>query len=211
MKTLHIDIETYSPESIIDVGLYKYAANPDFQILLVAYAIDDEPTQIIDLAQGEKLPSWFQAALMDPGIRKAAHNAAFERVCFTMWFRQHSHNWAGSWLDPAQWHCTMVQCSRCGLPLSLAQAGAALGLAEQKMTEGKTLIKLFCTPREKKTGIFGEDDGRNHPEDFPYEWEIFKDYCIRVMASSPLSVRVNWRAASPLAAICLSIRCSLAI
>ena len=179
MKDLHIDIETYSPEPIADCGLYKYAASPKFQILLVAYAVDDEPTQIIDLAQGEQLPWWFIKALSDPFYRKCAHNATFERVCFSMYLRSKGHLQSWEFLDPIQWHCTMVQCSRCGLPLSLAQAGAALGLAEQKMTEGKTLIKLFCTPREIKTGIFGEDDGRNHPEDFPYEWEIFKDYCIR--------------------------------
>ena len=181
MKTLHIDIETYSPEPIADTGLYKYAAHPDFEILLVAYAKDDEPTQIVDLAQGEELPEWFIQALFAPGITKAAHNAAFERVCFTMWLRRKGILKRYDWLDPVQWHCTMVQCSRCGLPLSLAQAGAALGLEQQKMTEGKALIKLFCTPKAKKTatGLFGEDDGRNYPEDFPDKWETFKAYCIR--------------------------------
>lgn len=181
MKTLHIDIETYSPEPIADTGLYKYAASPEFEILLVAYARDDEPTQIVDLAQGEELPDWFIPALQDPEYRKAAHNASFERVCFSNYLRRKGILAPGQWLDPYQWHCTMVQCSRCGLPLSLAQAGAALGLAEQKMTEGKALIKLFCTPKSEKApaGIFGEDDGRNHPEDFPDKWEIFKDYCVR--------------------------------
>lgn len=181
MKDLHIDIETYSPEPIADTGLYKYAASPEFQILLVAYAVDDEPTQIIDLAQGEQLPWWFTKALSDPFYRKCAHNATFERVCFSMLLRRQGQLKPDEFLDPYQWHCTMVQCSRCGLPLSLAQAGAALGLAEQKMTEGKALIKLFCTPKETKTatGLFGEDDGRNHPEDFPDKWEIFKAYCIR--------------------------------
>ena len=83
MKDLHIDIETYSPEPIADTGLYKYAAAEDFKILLVAYAIDDEPTQIIDMAQGEELPWWFIKALSDPFYRKCAHNATFERVCFS--------------------------------------------------------------------------------------------------------------------------------
>ena len=181
MQTLHIDIETYSSVPIADAGLYKYAASDDFQILLVAYAQDDEPTQIIDLAQGEELPFWFIKALVDPGIKKAAHNAAFERVCFTHYLRRIGALHASSWLDPVQWHCTMVQCSRCGLPLSLAQAGEALGLEQQKMTEGKALIKLFCTPKatKKAAGLFGEDDGRNHPEDFPDKWETFKAYCVR--------------------------------
>lgn len=181
MRDLHIDIETFSPEPIADTGLYKYAASEDFQILLVAYAWDDEPTQIIDLAQGEQLPEWFIQALFDADIRKCAHNAAFERVCFTMHLRRSGSLPGYAWLNPVQWHCTMVQCSRCGLPLSLAQAGAALGLEQQKMTEGKALIKLFCTPKAKTSaaGLFGEDDGRNHPEDFPDKWETFKAYCIR--------------------------------
>ena len=181
MRDLHIDIETFSPEPIADTGLYKYAASEDFEILLVAYAWDDEPTQIIDLAQGETLPEWFIQALFDADIRKCAHNAALERVCFTMHLRRSGSLPGYAWLNPVQWHCTMVQCSRCGLPLSLAQAGAALGLEQQKMTEGKALIKLFCTPKAKTSaaGLFGEDDGRNHPEDFPDKWETFKAYCIR--------------------------------
>ena len=180
MKTLHIDIETYSSVPIADAGLYKYAASPDFKILLVAYAVDDEPTQIVDLAQGEELPWWFVKALTDPFYRKAAHNAAFERVCFTRFLRYHGVLKPDEWLNPKQWHCTMVQCSRCGLPLSLAQAGAALGLEQQKMTEGKDLIKLFCVPKpETKTGLFGEENPRNLPEDFPDKWETFKAYCVR--------------------------------
>ena len=181
MKTLHIDIETYSSEPIGEVGLYKYAASPDFEILLVAYARDDDPTQILDLAQGEELPFWFIKALVDPGIKKAAHNAAFERVCFSIYLRRIGALHTSQWLNPEQWHCTMVQCSRCGLPLSLAQAGAALGLEQQKMTEGKALIKLFCTPRADKrpAGLFGEDDRRNRPVDFPDKWETFKAYCVR--------------------------------
>ena len=186
MTRLHIDIETYSPESIADTGLYKYAAHPDFEILLVAYAWEDQPTQIVDLARGEQLPDDFIQALFDPGVLKCAHNATFERVCFSAWLWKHPEirpNFAGygAFLDPAQWHCTMVQCSRCGLPLSLAQAGAALGLKDQKMAEGKALIKLFCTPKAAKTatGLFGEDDGRNHPEDYPDKWKTFKAYCVR--------------------------------
>ena len=180
MKDLHIDIETYSPESIVDAGLYKYAASDDFEILLVAYAVEDEPTQIVDLASGEHLPWWFIEALSDPFYRKCAHNATFERVCFSNYLRAHGKLKDGQWLDPVQWHCTMVQCSRCGLPLSLAQAGAALGLEQQKMTEGKDLIKLFCIPKPNTTtGLFGKESPRNLPEDFPDKWTTFKAYCIR--------------------------------
>ena len=180
MKTLHIDIETYSPEPIADTGVYRYAGSEDFRILLVAYAIEDEPTQIVDLAQGEELPWWFIQALSDPYYRKAAHNATFERVCFTMHLRRLGKLRRDAWLDPLQWHCTMVQCSRCGLPLSLAQAGAALGLEQQKMTEGKDLIKLFCVPKPvTTTGLFGAESPRNLPEDFPDKWETFKAYCVR--------------------------------
>lgn len=176
---LHIDIETYSSEFIADSGLYRYAMAPDFDILLVAYAIEDGPVQIIDLASGEKLPAWFLDYLTDDGVVKVAHNAAFERVCFTIWMRRHQLLGKDEWLDAGQWFCTMVQASRCGYPMSLKEAGAALGLERQKMSEGKNLIKLFCTPKPKKTdGIFQEGD-RNLPEDFPKEWETFKDYCVR--------------------------------
>lgn len=189
MKDLHIDIETYSSESIADAGLYKYAAADDFKILLIAYAWDDEPTKIIDMnvIQGPAELKEMRAelleiirALTDGSVRKCAHNASFERVCFTMWLRRRHIISPNEWLDPAQWHCTMVQCSRCGLPLSLAQAGAALGLEQQKMTEGKDLIKLFCIPKATTTtGLFGAENPRNMPEDFPDKWETFKAYCVR--------------------------------
>ena len=179
MKRLHLDIETYSPEPIAKTGLYKYAFHPDFRILLVAYAKDDEPTQIIDLAQGETLPEWLVNALFDEKVTKVAHNATFERVCLSVHLWQTGSRQRGFLMPADSWHCTMVQASRCGLPLSLAEAGAALGLEKQKMTEGKALIKLFCTPKPRKTdGIFQEGD-RNLPEDFPEEWKTFKAYCIR--------------------------------
>ena len=179
MKRLHLDIETYSPEPIAKTGLYKYAFHPDFRILLVAYAKDDEPTQIIDLAQGETLPEWLVNALFDEKVTKVAHNATFERVCLSVHLWQTGSRQRGFLMPADSWHCTMVQASRCGLPLSLAEAGAALGLEKQKMTEGKALIKLFCTPKPRKAdGIFYESD-RNLPEDFPEEWKTFKEYCIR--------------------------------
>ena len=178
MNRLHIDIETYSPEPIADSGLYRYAMHPDFEILLVAYAIDEEPVQIIDLATGSKLPDWFVEALLSPQVRKVAHNAAFERVCLTMYLRRLGVLYKDEWLLPEQWHCTMVQASRCGLPMSLAGAGEALGLERQKMTEGKTLIKVFCTPHKAKSGLFGETE-RVLPSERPEDWQTFKDYCVR--------------------------------
>lgn len=181
MRTLHIDIETYSPEPLADAGLYRYSESPGFELLLVAYGADEDPTRILDLASGDDLPEWFVSALTDPAVRKAAHNAAFERVCLTRHLRRLGRLADGEWLDPAQWHCTMVQCSRCGLPLSLAEAGAALGLPEQKMAEGRALIKLFCTPQESKAGglFSGANPRRVLPDDAPDKWETFKAYCIR--------------------------------
>jgi len=181
VKTLHIDIETYSPEPLADCGIYRYAESPDFRILLIAYAVEDEPVQVIDVDSGEKVDWWFIKALSDPFYVKTAHNASFERVCFTNYLRRSKVLKDDEWLDPSQWVCTMVRCLRRGLPASLAEAGRVLGLTQQKMTEGKSLINLFCTPRKarKTTGLFGEDDGRNHAADFPAEWKIFKDYCIR--------------------------------
>ena len=179
MKRLHVDIETYSPEPIAEAGLYRYAIHPDFQILLVAYAMDDAPVRIIDLAQGEALPEWFVNALFDHTVTKVAHNAAFERVCFSVYLWRTGAREHGSFLPAIDWLCTAVQASRCGYPMSLAGAGAAMGFEKQKMSEGKGLIKKFCCPRPKKEGALIEDDGRNHPEDFPEDWATFKAYCIR--------------------------------
>ena len=185
MKHLHIDIETYSPEPIGDCGAYRYAMNPEFEILLVAYAKDDEPTQIIDLASGEKLPEWFVRALLDHKVTKHAHNAVFERVCFTMWLRRQTSLIADDeWLNPMDWECSSVKAGRCGLPLSLKGAGEALKLSEQKMDEGKALIQLFCTPRKVRSGsenegLFGGLPKRVQPSEFPDKWETFKAYCIR--------------------------------
>ena len=185
LKHLHIDIETYSPEPIGDCGAYRYAMNPEFEILLVAYARDEEPTQIIDLASGEKLPEWFVRALLDHKVTKHAHNAVFERVCFTMWLRRNTSLIADDeWLNPMDWECSSVKAGRCGLPLSLKGAGEALKLSEQKMDEGKALIQLFCTPRKVRSGsenegLFGGLPKRVQPSEFPDKWETFKAYCIR--------------------------------
>ena len=179
MKRLHLDLETFSPEPIAKTGLYKYALHPDFKILLLAYAVDDDPVQIVDLARGEDIPKVVWDGLLNNTVTKVAHNATFERVCLSVYMWGLGILKKGVFLSAEDWHCTMVQAARCGLPLSLAEAGAALGLERQKMTEGKALIKLFCTPKPKKAdGIF-EDCDRNLPEDFPEEWKTFKAYCIR--------------------------------
>lgn len=175
-KRLHIDIESYSSVKLDKAGLYKYAESPDFQILLVAYAVNDEPVQIVDLAMGEKLPEWFIYTLLDHSVTKVAHNAAFERVCFTHWLRREGILKETEWLNPHDWDCTMVKAARCGLPMSLKQVGEALGFERQKMSEGKDLIQVFCTPH-KTTGMFGGT--RIRPEDRPEDWATFKAYCVR--------------------------------
>ena len=167
-RRLHIDIETYSGESLADCGVHRYAENPDFQILLFAYAFDDAPVTVIDLASGVSLPAPVRRALTDPQIIKVAHNATFERACIGRML--------GQVLDPSQWECTMVQCARCGLPLSLGEAAKVLGLDAQKMTEGKALIKKFCTPHACGGSLF-ENDSRIRPESAPDEWATFKEYC----------------------------------
>lgn len=167
-RRLHIDIETYSGESLADCGVHRYAENPDFRILLLAYAFDDAPVTVIDLASGVSLPAPVRRALTDPQIVKVAHNATFERACIGRML--------GQVLDPSQWECTMVQCARCGLPLSLGEAAKVLGLDAQKMTEGKALIKKFCTPHACGGSLF-ENDSRIRPESAPDEWATFKEYC----------------------------------
>ena len=168
-KRLHIDIETFSGESLADCGVHRYAEHPDFRILLFAYAFDDAPVTVLDLAQGVTLPAPVRRSLTDPNVVKVAHNATFERTCIGRML--------GQTLDPKQWECTMVQCARCGLPLSLGDAAKALGLEVQKMTEGKKLIKQFCVPHEVTAGGLFEARNRMLPSDDPKGWETFKEYC----------------------------------
>lgn len=168
MKDLFIDIETYS-NTPIDNGVYEYAADPDFQVLLFGYSIDKEPVKVVDLAEGEKLSDELTAALTDPKVLKHAHNAAFERVCLSRFLGMP----VGTYLDPAQWRCTMVKCAYYGLPLKLENAGIALKIDRKKFADtGKKLIKKFCVPSE----------GRRpecYPEENPIAWETFKEYNIR--------------------------------
>lgn len=183
MRTLAIDLETYSELDIAKVGLYKYAEN--CKILLCAYAYDNEPVQIVDLAQGEKLPLTFLEALYDKNVVKTAYNAAFEIQVLTKYLNRP--------LDSLQWQCTMVQALSLGLPGSLERVGKVLNIAgdKKKLEIGKKLIKFFSMPKpqqksKKSQGamlfefsLFGEigEENRNMPKDNPEEWAEFKTYC----------------------------------
>ena len=141
MKTLSIDIETYSDIPLQKTGVYRYCESPNFEILLFGYSIDSGPVQVVDLACGEHIPKEVLAAL-DDSVIKWAFNAAFERVCLSRYLGYPT----GEYLDPESWHCSMVWAATMGLPLSLEGIGAVLGLEKQKLTEGKELIKYFSVP-----------------------------------------------------------------
>ena len=165
MRELGIDIETYSSNDLVNCGVYKYVEAPDFTILRFAYSVDGGPVVCVDFAMGEKLPDDVFAALTAPDVIKTAFNAAFERICISVYF------FGGKLLDPKQWRCTMVLAARMGLPLSLGQCGEVLHLAEGKMTEGKALIRYFSVP--------GKNGKRHLPSDAPDKWDTFKKYNIR--------------------------------
>lgn len=164
-KDLFIDIETYSSVNIKSCGAYKYIESPDFEIQLIGYAIDDEPVHVIDLAQGEEIPEEFEGALLDPDVRKHAHNAVFERRSFQR---------AGFNIPAEEWHCTLVKAAYCGLPLSLDAVSKVLDLQNKKKETGKTLITYFACPC-KPTKTNGMRT-RNMPWDAPEKWELYKEY-----------------------------------
>lgn len=169
MRTLSIDIESYSDVDLSKCGVYKYASSPAFEVLLFGYAVDDGDVRVVDLACGEQIPDEIIFALSDTSVTKWAFNAMFERVCLS--------NFLGDWLEPEGWHCTMVWAATLGLPLSLESAGAALGLEKQKLTEGKDLIRYFCVPCKPTKANGGRT--RNRPEHDPEKWERFKAYNLR--------------------------------
>ncbi len=182
MKALSIDLETYSSVDLGKSSVYRYVESPDFDILLLGFSADGSQVQVVDLAKGEQIPPEIIDALSDERVHKWAFNANFERVCLSEWLRRNSyplHNEHYStpddpcmgYLDPVGWHCTMVWSAYLGLPLSLKDVGAALGLDKQKLTEGKDLIKYFCVP--------GKDGQRHLPADAPDKWSIFKAYNLR--------------------------------
>ena len=172
---LFCDIETYSSVSLLDCGLDKYAESEDFDILLCGHAFDDEPVRVADLMH-EELPDEIVDAILDDSVTKVAHNSRFERICFTQYFRRHGLIPENTTLSPQSWLDTMLLASACGLPLSLADVGTALGLApdQAKMYEGKALIRFFscpCKPTKKNGGRV-----RNFPEDDPDKWATYIEY-----------------------------------
>ena len=184
MESLSIDLETYSDIDLKKCGVYKYAESPNFEILLFAYSVDNGPVQVIDLAQGEDIPTEILAALTDETITKWAYNASFERICLSVWLRRNHPEYfqsysiledtVGDYLDPSAWKCSRIWGAYMGLPLSLEGIGAVLKLSDQKMKEGKDLIKYFCVPC-KATKVNGGRT-RNLPSDAPDKWDIFKSY-----------------------------------
>ena len=173
MKTLSIDLETYSSADISKTGVYRYSESPDFEILLFGYSIDGAPVQLVDLTCGERIPDDVKDALSDPSVTKWAFNASFERICLSRWLGLPS----GTYLEPQQWRCSMIWSAYLGLPLSLAGVGAVLKLDKQKLDTGKDLIRYFCKPCRptKKNG----GRTRNLPRHDPGKWEQFKSYNLR--------------------------------
>ena len=182
MKTLSLDLETYSNVDLGKSSVYRYTESPDFDILLLGYCADGGEVQVVDLAQGEQIPPEVIDALTDERVCKWAFNAQFERVCLSQWLRRNGYplrneHYAApddpcmAYLNPAGWHCTMVWSAYLGLPLSLKDVGAALGLDKQKLTEGKELIRYFCVP--------GKDGTRRMPASAPEKWATFRAYNLR--------------------------------
>ena len=184
IKEMSIDLETYSDVDISKCGAYKYAESENFEILLFGVSIDGGDVQVFDLACGDTIPDDILAALSDYTVTKWAFNANFERICLSNWLRKHHpahfkgysipEDPASKYLDPASWKCTMIWSAYMGLPLSLEGVGAVLKLQDQKMKEGKDLIKYFCCPC-KPTKVNGGRT-RNLPEHAPDKWETFKTY-----------------------------------
>ena len=184
IKNLSLDLETKSSVDISKAGAYKYAESPDFEILLFGVSVNHGPITVYDLACGDTVPEEIIAALSDDRVTKWAYNASFERVCLSVWLRrnypEHFRTYSipgdpvQNYLDPASWKCTLVWAAYNGLPLGLEKVGAVLGFAEQKLKEGKDLIKYFCCPcRPTKS-----NGGRtwNLPHHAPEKWALFKKY-----------------------------------
>jgi len=169
LESIEIDIESYSDVDLSKCGVYKYSSSPNFEILLFGYSVDGGEVKVIDLACGEEIPAEILAALFDESVTKWAFNAMFERVCLS--------NYLGEWLEPESWKCSMVWSATLGLPLSLENVGAVLGLEKQKLTKGKDLIRYFCVPCKPTKANGGRT--RNLPEHDREKWERFKAYNLR--------------------------------
>ena len=177
-----IDIETKSDKDISKCGVYAYTDTPYFDILLFAYSIDGQPVQVVDTANGEEIPENVLAALADENVVKRAFNCNFERVCLSKYLRENHPQYfqsysidedtVGDFLNTESWHCSMIHARTLGLPSSLAEVGEVLGIEQQKMTEGKALIKFFCMPYDTIDGV----PQFHNPKDYPEKWEIFKAY-----------------------------------
>jgi len=184
MKTLSIDLESFSDVDIKKAGAYKYAESPAFEILLFGVSVDGGPVKVYDLACGESVPDDILAALSDDNVTKWAFNATFERVCLSVYLRRNYPQYfrsysipedsVGAYLDPSAWRCSLVWSAYNGLPLSLEMVGSALGLEEQKLKEGRDLIRYFCVPCKPTKSNGGRT--RNLPEHDKARWELFKRY-----------------------------------
>ena len=184
IKELSIDLETFSDVDLKKCGVYRYAESPSFEILLFAYSVNNGPVTVIDTACGECIPDEILAALTDDSILKWAYNASFERVCLSYWLKKHcpehfrsysiSEDTVGDYLDPSSWRCSRIWGAYMGLPLSLEGIGTVLKLTDQKMKEGKDLIKYFCVPCKPTKSNGGRT--RNLPEHDLEKWTVFKSY-----------------------------------
>ncbi len=184
IKTLSIDIETFSDTDLNKCGVYKYAESDAFEILLFGYAANGGSVSVIDLTAGEEIPQEILAALSDPDVIKWAFNASFERICLSNWLlKNRPEHFTGysvpgdpavAFLNPSSWRCSMIWSAYLGLPLSLAGAGAVLGLEEQKLAEGKDLLKYFCVPCKPTKANGGRT--RNLPHHDTEKWNLFKNY-----------------------------------
>ena len=207
MRTLSIDIETYSSYELSNVGVYKYVEAPDFDIMLIGYSIDDQPVRVVKLAEGEAVPEEFLTALLDTSVKKWAFNANFERVCLSAWLRKvHPDKFTGygdaddytrHYLNPDSWYCSMVLCAYHGLPLSLEGAGEVLGIDKQKLREGRELVRYFAKPC-KATKANGMRE-RNLPIHSQDKWNHYVKYNERdVEAERLIQQKLNPSTVSPL-------------
>ena len=182
INMITIDIETRSDKGISKCGVYAYTDTPYFDILLFAYSIDGQPVQVVDTANGEEIPENVLVALVDENVIKRAFNVNFERVCLSKYLRKNYPQYfqsysidkdtVGNFLNPESWHCSMIHARTLGLPSSLAEVGKVLGIEQQKMTEGKALVKFFCVPYDTVDGV----PQFHNLKDYPDKWEIFKAY-----------------------------------
>lgn len=187
IKELSIDLETYSDVDIGKCGGYKYAESPNFEILLFGVSVNNGPVKVYDIINGDTIPDYILHALVDDTVIKWAFNAVFERICLSYWLKRNypqifksysiSEDTVGNYLDPHSWRCSMVWSAYMGLPLSLEGVGTVLKLSEQKMKEGKDLIRYFCVPCKPTKTNGGRT--RNLPEHAPDKWKTFVDYNCR--------------------------------